>query len=166
MQIDIDIDDSRWAELGLEALCEKATEAVCAALGLEADLCELSVLGCDDARIKELNAEFRAKDKATNVLSWPAEERGAETEGDVPQVPEPDMFGTIALGDLALAYETCIREATEQQKSAQDHVLHLIIHGLLHLLGYDHVRDADAVLMEALEIRILEKQGIANPYEF
>ncbi|MER5171328.1 rRNA maturation RNase YbeY [Thioclava sp. GXIMD2076] len=166
MQIDIDIDDSRWADLELEALCKTAGALVCEALGLEADLCELSVLGCDDARIRELNAEFREKDKATNVLSWPAEERGAEEDGEVPALPEPDMFGAITLGDLALAYETCIREATEQQKSAKDHILHLIIHGILHLLGYDHVRDGDAGLMEALEIRILEKQGIANPYDY
>lgn len=165
MDIDVEIEDPRWQAIGLAALVEQAAHAVVGHAGLEADLCVLSVLACDDSRIAELNGEFRDKAKATNVLSWPAEERAAEQDGGPPAQATPDIFGTIELGDLALAYETCVREAAEQQKTAQAHVFHLVVHGILHLLGYDHIRDGDAGLMEALEIRILESHGVANPYE-
>ena len=165
MQIDIDIEDKRWEALGFEDLCARAAAAVAAEFGLDPELCELSVLGCDDTRIAELNAEFRGKPVPTNVLSWPAEERGAEAPGQAPAPPEPDIFGAITLGDLAIAYETCAREAAEQRKSEADHVMHLLVHGLLHLLGYDHISEEDAVLMEGIEIRILDRMGIVNPYE-
>lgn len=164
MQIDLDITDERWATLGLEAICEKAALAVLERLEIEADECELSVLGCGDARIKELNADFREKDKATNVLSWPAEERGAEVEGALPETPEPDVFGVIELGDIAISYDTCAREADESGKSLTDHATHLMVHGVLHLLGFDHIREADASLMEGIETEILGKMGIKDPY--
>lgn len=164
MQIDIDITDTRWTDLGLETICERAALAVLERLDIDADDCELSVLGCDDVRIQELNADFREKDKATNVLSWPADERGAEIAGDLPEPPEPDMFDTIELGDIAISYDTCAREAAEVGKSLHDHAMHLVIHGVLHLLGFDHIREADAILMEGIETELLGKMGIANPY--
>lgn len=163
MQIDIDIADPRWAALGLPEISAQALGAICARLGIDADECEVSVLGCDDARIKELNADFREKDKATNVLSWPAEERGAD-EGCVPDVPEPDVFGTIELGDIAISFDTCAAEALAAKKPIEHHVTHLMVHGLLHLLGYDHIYDADAALMEQLETELLETMGIPDPY--
>ncbi|SEK54208.1 rRNA maturation RNase YbeY [Pacificibacter marinus] len=163
MQIDIDITDPRWANLGLAAIAETAMGAVLGRLGLDADDCEVSILGCDDTRIKELNADFREKDKATNVLSWPAEERGAG-EGQVPDLPAPDVFGAIELGDIAISYDTCATEAAAALKPLEHHVTHLVIHGLLHLLGYDHINDADAALMEALETELLETMGIPDPY--
>jgi probable rRNA maturation factor len=79
--------------------------------------------------------------------------------------PEPDFTGVIALGDIAIAWETCEREANSAGKPMQDHVTHLIVHGGLHLLGYDHIRDADATLMECLETRILGKMGLDDPYK-
>ncbi|KFE34598.1 rRNA maturation RNase YbeY [Thioclava atlantica] len=164
MEIEIEIEDPRWEALGLEELAERAARMVLEDRGIDPALCRLSVLACDDARIAELNAEFRDKPKATNVLSWPAEERGAEEAGAEPIAPEPDIFGEIELGDLAIAYETCAREAGEQDKSLADHALHLLVHAVLHLLGYDHVRDEDARLMEQIEIRLLESVGIRNPY--
>ena len=116
-------------------------------------------MGCDDARIAELNAEFREKQTATNVLSWPAQELAP------PQAPTPDPFeDETELGDIALAYETCHREAEEAQLTPQAHITHLIVHGTLHLLGYDHIEDTDAELMEGLEVEILAKLGIPNPY--
>ncbi|UWQ79007.1 rRNA maturation RNase YbeY [Leisingera sp. S132] len=164
MMLDISIEDSRWQEAGLEPLAEDATVAVLAHFGLDPEVCEISLLACDDARIAELNAEFRKKDKPTNVLSWPAEELGAEEDGGTPLLPEVDFTGEIPLGDIAISYDTCAREAAEAGKNLADHTRHLLIHGLLHLLGYDHIRDRDAALMEGIEVLLLGKLGIANPY--
>ena len=164
MNLDLNIEDTRWDALGLEALADKAAEAVLARLGVDADLAELSVLGCDDRRIADLNAEFRGKPVPTNVLSWPAEERAAEIEGEMPEPPAPDSFGAIELGDIAIAFETCAREAEAAGKTLEAHATHLLVHGILHLLGFDHERDRDATLMEGLETEILGKMGIEDPY--
>lgn len=164
MEIDLNIEDARWEALGLEALAETAAEAVLARLVIDQNIVELSLLGCNDARIAELNAEFRGKPVPTNVLSWPAEERAAEIEGDMPEMPEADMFGTIELGDVAIAFETCAREAEAAGKTLEAHATHLLVHGVLHLLGFDHERDRDATLMEGLETEILGKMGIEAPY--
>jgi probable rRNA maturation factor len=164
MILDLNIEDARWEVLGLEALAEKAAGAVLLYLGIDEDEVELSVLGCSDARIAELNAEFRGKPVPTNVLSWPAEERGAEIEGDMPELPEADVFGAIELGDIAIAYETCAREAGAAGKTLEAHATHLLVHGILHLLGFDHERDRDATLMEGLETEILGKMSIEDPY--
>ena len=164
MDIDLEIEASGWEALDLPALAERAATLVLDDHGLDPEICSLSILACDDARIAELNGEFRAKAQATNVLSWPAEERGAERPGAPPARPAPDIFGEIPLGDLAIAYETCTREAADQGKPLENHVTHLLVHAILHLLGYDHIRDEDAQLMEEIEIRLLESQGIVNPY--
>ena len=160
MEIDVVIEDARWADAGLDQLAESAGAAVAAELNLAAEL-EVCVMACDDARIADLNAEFREKPTPTNVLSWPSEERGATEDGGQPLPPSgPDP----ELGDIAIAYETCSREAKEADKSFEHHVTHLLVHGILHLLGYDHIRDQDATLMERLETKILGKMGISDPY--
>lgn len=125
---------------------------------------EVSLLGCDDARIATLNAEFRDKPTPTNVLSWPEDDLAAVSDGDVPTVPRSDPDGTASLGDIAIAYDTCAREAVDQGKPFADHVTHLLVHGTLHLLGYDHMRPADAALMEGLEVKILGNLGVPDPY--
>ena len=162
MNLELTVEDVRWQSL--EPLATRAVEAVLDHFDLDVDLCEISMLACDDARIAELNAEFREKPTPTNVLSWPAEELGAEIAGQHPDMPEADFTGEIALGDIAISYDTCAREAAEAGRSMDDHVTHLIIHGLLHLLGYDHIRDPDATLMEGIEVEILGKLGIDDPY--
>ncbi|WP_170426788.1 rRNA maturation RNase YbeY [Ruegeria arenilitoris] len=162
MNLDVTIEDDRWQQL--EPLAARAIGAVLDHIGLQSELCEVSVLGCDDTRIADLNAEFREKPTPTNVLSWPAEDLAAEKAGDTPDLPRPDFTGEIALGDIAISYDTCTREAAEAGKSMDDHVTHLIIHGTLHLLGYDHMRDPDATLMEGVEVEILGKLGIDDPY--
>ena len=162
MAIETLIEDPRWDDLGLETLVSKAAHALGARLGLDVEACEGSVLACDDARIAVLNAEFRDKDSATNVLSWPAEERG--TPDARPDLPAPDFDGTIELGDIAISYDTCAREAAEADKSLADHATHLIVHGLLHLLGYDHISDTDAAIMEGTETEILATLGVPDPY--
>ena len=162
MNLEVTIEDSRWQRL--EPLATRAIQAVLDHRDLDSDLCEISLLGCDDARIAELNAEFREKPVPTNVLSWPAEDLAAEIEGQPPAEPSADFTGEIALGDIAISFDTCEREATEAGKRMDDHVTHLIIHGMLHLLGYDHIRDPDATLMEGVEVEILGKLGIDDPY--
>jgi probable rRNA maturation factor len=159
--VDVVIEDDRWATAGIEALSARAVGATLANLRLGGDW-EVVVLGCDDARIAALNADFRGKPRPTNVLSWPSEDRAPEAAGGVP--PPPDSADGPELGDIALAYETCVREAAEAGIPFENHVLHLIVHGTLHLLGYDHVRDADGDLMEKTEVEILASLGVPDPY--
>jgi probable rRNA maturation factor len=161
--IDCIIEDERWTALGLEDLAERAARETLAHLALDPADFEIALLACDDARIAELNTEFRDKPTPTNVLSWPSDERGMEDPGAVPELPEPGPDSE--LGDIAIAWETCDREAREAGKSAQDHATHLIVHAVLHLLGYDHVRDLDATLMEQVEVAILGKMGLPDPYD-
>ena len=164
MEIDVLIDDARWKALDLERLAVMAAGATLEHLGVDGMAAELSVLACDDAKITELNGDFRKKQSATNVLSWPAEELAAEMAGELPHPPTPGFDGTIPLGDIAIAYETCVREAEELGKPMVEHVTHLIVHGVLHLLGYDHIRDPDATLMQGIEADILGKLGYNDPY--
>ena len=163
MPVELNTEEARWGDL--TALAERAVAAALAHLGHDPALYEISVLACDDARIRALNAQFRGQDRATNVLSWPAWDLSAEHPGALPEPPEPGTADAPeALGDMALAYETCQREAAAQGKALEDHVTHLVVHSLLHLLGYDHERDPDARLMEETETRILETLGIVDPY--
>jgi len=164
MTLDITIDDARWQQAQLETLTTQAVRSTLQHLGLDPETCELSVLACDDPRITDLNGEFRDKPSATNVLSWPAEDLAADLAGGVPECPGVDFTGEIALGDIAISFDTCAREAADAAKPLDDHVRHLIVHGVLHLLGYDHVRDLDATLMESVEVEILGKMGVDNPY--
>jgi probable rRNA maturation factor len=160
MTVDCIVEDDRWADI--DALAQIATDAVFDRLGLEPSVYEVSMLACDDARIAALNADFRDKAAATNVLSWPSDERGAAIDGEMP-IP-PQLGHDAELGDIAIAYDTCAREAIEAEKTMRDHTLHLLVHGTLHLLGFDHERDRDATLMEGLETEILGKLGIRDPY--
>ncbi|MDU8942842.1 rRNA maturation RNase YbeY [Ovoidimarina sediminis] len=159
--IDVVIEDPRWQALGLEPLATRAVAATLTRLGLGEEW-EVVCLGCDDARIAALNADFRGKPRATNVLSWPSAERAADRPGGAPVPPDP-LEGE-ELGDIALAYDTCAREAAEAGLSLDHHTTHLIVHGVLHLLGYDHESEADAALMEGLEVEILATLGVSNPY--
>ncbi|MFV0408239.1 MAG: rRNA maturation RNase YbeY [Paracoccus sp. (in: a-proteobacteria)] len=156
-EIDAVIEDERWDAVGLEALAERAGQATLDWLGMDADIC---VMGCNDARIAELNADFRGKPQPTNVLSWPAIEHVERAPGAHPPRPETDE-----LGDIAIAYETCQREAKTQGKRFDAHVTHLLVHAMLHLAGYDHMNDADAETMEAAERSILAPLGIDDPYQ-
>ncbi|MEM9797939.1 MAG: rRNA maturation RNase YbeY [Pseudomonadota bacterium] len=153
MEIDVLIDAPAWADAGLAALAERACPAALVAAGLTPEDYAVSLLGCDDDRIARLNAQFRAAPKPTNVLSWPSEERAP---GVTPRDPE--------LGDIAIAYETCRREATDQGKDFSTHVIHLLIHATLHLLGHDHVEDAAARDMESLERDVMARLGLPDPY--
>ena len=150
--LDIMIEAGDWGRLeDAEALAQKAAQAALA-VTYEADGdYEASVMLTDDAQIQELNRTWRAKDKPTNVLSFPAPE-------------QPGATGPRHLGDIALAYETLVRESEEESKELAHHFAHLIIHGFLHLLGYDHEVEAEAEIMEGLEVKALATLGIADPY--
>ena len=161
MTIDCLIEDRRWDVLDLAALAGAASDAALSELGLEPSVWEISLMGCDDTRMAALNASFRDKNRPTNVLSWPSDERGVAVAGDMPVAPDP---ADPELGDIAIAYDTCEAEAQAAGKPLPEHVTHLIVHATLHLLGYDHERDADATLMEGLETRILGKMGLDDPY--
>ena len=118
----------------------------------------VSILFTSDAEIRALNRDWRDKDQPTNVLSFPMLEREELLALAAEGPPE-------LLGDIALAHETCAREATEKGASLEDHATHLVVHGLLHLAGYDHeISPADADAMEALETKALALIGIADPY--
>ena len=157
MQLDIDIED--WPEGDWDALAERAAQAAGEGEPLLANPRLIaSLLFTSDAEVHTLNREWRDRDKPTNVLSFPMLER-AELEALAPEGPP------VMLGDIALAYATCAREAGEKGVSLDHHAAHLIVHGLLHLAGHDHVTsDAQAEQMEALETAILAKLGIADPY--
>lgn len=147
-EIDVLIEGGNWSDIpDLEAIVRHAVAAVLAKTGEGGDV---SVLLTNDAAIRVLNAQFRNLDKPTNVLSFPAAAMPGEE--------------TPALGDIALAFETCAREAGGEGKSLANHLSHLVVHGMLHLLGHDHESDEEAEDMEALETAILAGLGIADPY--
>ncbi|MBA4768530.1 MAG: rRNA maturation RNase YbeY [Porphyrobacter sp.] len=157
MQLDIDIED--WPAGDWDALATRAAAAAGEGEPLLANpRLMASLLFTTDDEVHTLNREWRERDKPTNVLSFPMLERG-ELEELAPDGP-PEM-----IGDIALAYETCAREAAEKGTTLEAHAAHLIVHGLLHLAGHDHVEsDEQAEAMEGLETRILAKLGIADPY--
>lgn len=140
----VEDDADGWSTVGPD-LSGVVDRAAMAALGTVTG--EVVVLLTDDAGVRDLNARFRGRDTATNVLSFPA----AEGAGDL-------------LGDIALASGVCRAEAEAQDKTLADHLSHLVVHGVLHLLGRDHEEDAEAEEMEAEERSILASLGIADPY--
>ncbi|MBV1707245.1 MAG: rRNA maturation RNase YbeY [Hyphomicrobiales bacterium] len=152
LSIDINIEAGAWDDLAdAPALIEAALAAAATTARRRfAKNTEVSVLLTDDAAVRSLNHAWRAQDKPTNVLSFPAR----------PIAGQPPH-----LGDIALAYETTMREAKSEGKSPGDHVSHLAVHGFLHLLGYDHETPDEAEAMEALERAALARLGIADPYE-
>jgi probable rRNA maturation factor len=159
------IEDPRWEGLDLAACGEAAGRATLAALGLAPEGFAIVILGADDARIAALNADFRGRAEPTNVLAWPAAERGAARPGALPALPLPgDPADPAELGDIALAWETCAAEAAAAGRPMAEHVTHLVVHGILHLMGYRHEDEADAALMEAAELRTLAALGVGNPY--
>ena len=142
------VDDPGWRRFrGLVPRLERAAAAAGKAAGFRAGYA-MTVLLSSDRRLKSLNRGFRGLDKPTNVLSFPAAANKDKYQGDV-----------------ALALGTTRREAKAEGKRIPDHAAHLVVHGVLHLAGYDHVRARDAKVMETLEIKILNRLGIANPYE-
>ncbi|MEO7564965.1 MAG: rRNA maturation RNase YbeY [Sphingomicrobium sp.] len=163
MMLEIALDsDGEWDSRIGEPLIRNAAEAAIAEsafpqLGQSHRAVELSVWLARDEDVRALNAKWRGKDQATNVLSFPMAE--AHELGAV-----PDDGPELLLGDIVLASGVCAAEAGDKGVSISDHAAHLIVHGTLHLLGYDHHGDAEAAEMEAREVRALARLGIAEPY--
>ena len=163
LEIAIDADEEwdssrSWDELVRRAAGAAIAESAFPQLATSERPVEISVLLTSDAQVRDLNAEYRGKHQPTNVLSFPMVDpedlRDANVAG-----PE------LLLGDIILARGVCETEAAEKGVSVEDHATHLLVHGTLHLLGYDHHDEIDAADMEAREVRALERLGIANPYE-
>jgi probable rRNA maturation factor len=158
VEIDLAEPCALWRPLlpDIDRLCAEA--ALAAIAGAEAPLpgaAELSIVLGDDALVRSLNRQWRGRDAPTNVLAFAAQEG---------ETPDPASPLPLLLGDVVLACETVTREATSQGKPLADHLRHLVVHGVLHLLGYDHIDDDDAARMEALETLILARLHVPDPY--
>ena len=156
--VDVSLSCEAWLAAcpEIEAVAAAAARAALAEPALPA--CQPVVVGIvltDDAEQRRLNRKYRGKDAATNVLSFPLAD---------PAAPSP-AGSPILLGDVVLAYETVAREAAEQHKKLPDHLSHLVVHGVLHLLGLDHETDAEAAAMEAREVEIITGLGMPAPYD-
>ncbi|MDR2724336.1 MAG: rRNA maturation RNase YbeY [Holosporaceae bacterium] len=152
MNLKISVEYGSWNEKEVRFIVAECTEAVFSAIELRRNNLEICFLFTNDEEVRILNKTYRKINEPTNVLSFPAE-----------ILPKNDSY--CILGSIALAFETIERESLQQKKSIQNHLKHLIIHGLLHLLRYDHIEESEAEQMEALEIAILKKLNIKNPYE-
>jgi probable rRNA maturation factor len=165
--IDLAIEDTAWTEAlpDLDVHANAAAALALEAAGVDPAHRSISLLACSDARIAILNGDFRGKAVATNVLSWPAFELAPAHPGALPPSPPAPAHGAPQLlGDVAIALQTTRREAAERAIPLKDHVIHLILHGCLHLLGFDHETDADAETMEGIETRALARIGVSDPY--
>jgi probable rRNA maturation factor len=173
--VDLIIEDPDWTEAlpGLEALADTAARLALEAAGLDPDHWSLCILACGDTRIAELNSEFRGKPVPTNVLSWPAFDLapphpgahpGAHPAPPVQAMPGPGQPHRQSLGDVAIALQITRHQANDNATPLKDHVIHLILHGCLHLLGFDHETEEDAQTMEGIETRALARIGVADPY--
>jgi probable rRNA maturation factor len=159
------VEDPRWEAVGIGALAGRAVAAGLGAAGLPPPGYVAGVLACDDARIAALNAAWRGKAGPTNVLSWPAHRLAPALPGRRPaRPPAPAPGRPVPLGDIAIAFGTCAREAEALGLAMADHAFHLLLHGTLHLLGYDHETEADAALMEGIETETLVRMGLHDPY--
>lgn len=162
-RLTVRVDDPAWHGLipDVETLCRRAVDATLAAVDVPPALenAPIDLLLADDAAIRALNAAWRGREESTDVLSFPA--LSLDPAAPRRQAWQPAL---ATLGDVALARETVEREARAEAKPLADHLEHLVVHGVLHLLGYDHQRDEDAIRMEDLERRILAGLGIADPY--
>ena len=147
-----------WQALAVSATAAAIAESAFPQLGSASRDVELSIRLGRDEEVHALNAQWRAKDKPTNVLSFPMAE-AAELGGAATAGPE------LMLGDIVLAHGVCAAEAADKAISVEAHASHLLVHGTLHLLGYDHGDDAAATDMEAREVRALARLGIADPYQ-
>ncbi len=148
MSADIITNDPRWDNIDIEL--NPILESIQHHLTLE-NSTDFSLLLTNDSEIQTFNKDYRGQDKPTNVLSFPCDTGSEEMKNYI--------------GDILLSFDTLEKECTEQKKTFQDHTTHMIIHGILHLFGYDHIQKEDADAMEALEIQILSSLNIKNPYD-
>ena len=161
MAVDVVIEDARWETLDLRQIANQAFFETLFLLDLHHKSFSCCVLACDNKQIKQLNNKFRGKNCPTNVLSFPAslENYEVKSTSTLTEANNPHE-----LGDIAIAFEICEKEATESKVKFEHHVYHLIIHSVLHLLGFDHEEEKNASKMEKIEVQVLAKLGISDPY--
>ena len=168
-KINIQIQEKKWSKVDLRKLSKKAFKSIFKILSYPQlfKFLEVSILACNDKKIKEYNKNFRAKDKATNVLSWPRLEkiqcRDLLEKKDFSYLISIQE-GTLDIGDIAISYDTCLKKAKELNFTFEDYTIYMLIHSCLHLLGFDHKKKSDFKLMKELEIKSLRVCGIKNPY--
>ena len=152
LSVETVIDDRRWARLEFGEVCRSACNAALAAAGIDPGDYEIGILGCCDERIAGLNRQFRDADGPTNVLAWPAG-------------PSPAAgIGPTELGNIAVAFETCMEEARRLNRRPDSHLAHLIAHACLHLAGFGHETEDEARVMEGLETLSLARLGMDDPH--
>lgn len=139
----------------VEAVCRRAARAAVEATGRSLGAAEVAIVLADDGEVQQLNRRYRGQDKPTDVLSFAASDEALAGVGGLP----------VPLGDVVMALETAAADAAAAGTPLRDHLSHLVVHGMLHLLGYDHLTDADAEVMEGIERAALDGMGIPNPYE-
>ena len=161
MSVDLIMEDARWKTLNLFSIANAAFKETLSQLNLKSENFICCVLACSGEKIKGLNAQFRGKNNSTNVLSFPSKAGNYATKRSSKFKTSTDPF---ELGDIAIAYEVCKKEADVSKIKFEDHVYHLIIHSVLHLLGYDHEEEKNAAEMEKIEVQVLANLGISNPY--
>lgn len=157
LSVDVDVRDGDWSSVAANAadFCSHILLAVWARMAPDERLYEVSVVLADDVMLQQLNNQYRGKEAPTNVLSFSSDLANDEIIPD--GEPRP-------LGDIILSWDTLSREASDLKIEMRDHFTHLLVHGMLHLLGFDHENDEDATEMETCEVEILSDMGIANPY--
>jgi probable rRNA maturation factor len=153
-------ESDRWAAIAEKAVRAALAHSPDARFLTEPSLVEVSVKFTSDDEVQQLNRDYRQKDKPTNVLSFPMVQ-----EDLLDAIDQNSDDGEVLLGDIVLAHGVCVREAEEKGISVEAHATHLVVHGTFHLLGYDHMTDADAVEMEQAERDALASLGIEDPYE-
>ena len=161
MAIDVVIEDARWKILDLKQIANQAFFETLFLLDLHHKSFSCCVLACDNKQIRQLNNKFRGKNFPTNVLSFPASVENYEVKSN--STPT-EAINPHELGDIAIAFEICKKEATISKVKFEHHVYHLIIHSVLHLLGFDHEEEENAAKMEKIEVQVLAKLGISDPY--
>ena len=168
MIVDITYNDDRWKEFPFEAIAKRVFILIQDTILQEKKCFEISILVSNDEEIRHLNKNFRGFNQSTNVLAWPQYEYRISRPGDFPErisILTDHLDGSFCLGDLAISYDTCLHESQVTNIKFEDHVTHLLIHGGLHLIGFNHETERDALRMQEIEIRVLSKMGIGCPYE-
>ena len=169
MKADILFNDNRWKKFPFEQIVQTSINLIAEDTLLTNNDCEIAVLASNDVEIINLNKNFRGYSTPTNILSWPEHEYKRMKPGGFPnRIINPFNFskGADFLGNLAISFDRCSIEATAGSIRFEDHTTHLIIHGFLHLIGFDHDNELDAILMEDTEKKLLSRLGIKNPYQF
>ena len=161
MTVDVVIEDARWETLDLQQIANQAFFETLLLLELNHKSFACCVLACDNKQIKHLNNKFRGKNCSTNVLSFPTSLEIYEVKSTLKPT---EANNPHELGDIAIAFEICKKEATISKVKLEHHLYHLITHSVLHLLGFDHEEEENAAKMEKIEVQVLAKLGISDPY--